>query len=77
MPKHDWAPPEYANPAEAYQAPEERICGLCGARQQLERDYWWGRIVGRRWRPLVGRCPGAPTEGSGPRPRGARGRPRR
>ena len=33
-----------------------RRCRHCGAEQELQRDYAWGRQVSRTWRPLVGRC---------------------
>lgn len=39
-----------------------RRCTTCGAKQHIEREYWWGRIVATKWRPLVGRCPGTPGE---------------
>jgi len=77
MPKHDWERPHYASVGEAYQAGEERVCRLCGARQKLEREYWWGRITQRRWRPLAGRCPGRLADDGGPRSSAPRGAPRR
>ena len=35
-----------------------RKCKNCGATQELEKTYWWGRLASRRWEPLVGRCKG-------------------
>ncbi len=37
-----------------------RKCELCKAVQHLETTHAWMRILHRRWRPLVGRCPGVP-----------------
>lgn len=33
-----------------------RVCVNCGAQQKRESVQEWGRVVGQRWWPLVGRC---------------------
>lgn len=53
---HEWIQPPRT--AAAFLNPPDRVCTKCGARQELEVDYAWGRVVSRRWMPLVGRCPG-------------------
>lgn len=35
-----------------------RRCSRCGVEQEQEETSWYGRIIERRWRPLVGRCKG-------------------
>lgn len=35
---------------------ENRKCVNCGAVQRLYREHTWGRVTGRYWRPLVGKC---------------------
>lgn len=35
---------------------KRRRCSECGAIQEWDPIYAWGRIVKRQWRPLVGRC---------------------
>jgi hypothetical protein len=35
--------------------PETRRCTNCGVVQELSREHLWGRVVSRRWVPLVGR----------------------
>jgi hypothetical protein len=44
----------------AFLGPRTRTCSLCLAVQHEEQETWWGRIIARHWRPLVGRCPGKP-----------------
>lgn len=43
-----------------------RQCAVCGRVQEWETEHLWMRVVGYRWLPLVGRCPGvlAPNEES-------------
>ena len=54
--KHNWQEfidPE--NPHRAISGPQ-RCCKHCVAIQIKETQYLWGRVVGYRWLPLVGRC---------------------
>ncbi len=53
---HDWISPRRT--VADFLKPEARVCSLCGARQELYVDQEWGRVVSRRWLPLVGRCRG-------------------
>lgn len=39
----------------------ERTCRNCGKSQTQYEQTAWGRIISRRWEPLVGRCEGKPT----------------
>lgn len=38
-----------------------RECSTCKFQQEEEQTTWYGRIIARAWRPLAGRCKGAPT----------------
>ncbi len=59
--RHDWddwwADPR-KTPAQVFMSQRERHCRNCGATQHQEIEHSWGRVVGRRWTPLVGRCKG-------------------
>lgn len=37
-----------------------RQCKHCLKVQEKETEHLWMRVVGYRWLPLVGRCPGKP-----------------
>jgi hypothetical protein len=39
-------------------ADPHRKCALCRVVQHLETTHSWMRVLHKRWRPLVGRCPG-------------------
>ena len=39
-----------------------RRCKNCGAEQERTQDHNWGRVIGTRWLPLVGRCKGQMQE---------------
>lgn len=57
--KHEW---ENKNPApntkyfKYFGCHDLRECKKCGAIQEKHADYNWGRVVGYRWQPKVGRC---------------------
>jgi hypothetical protein len=53
--KHDWQSGPYHHKFEAMGI-TRRTCKICGKVQQLIEEQTWGRITGRRWMPLVGRC---------------------
>jgi hypothetical protein len=52
--RHDWQDiPSTVSDPHWY---GKRKCRNCGAVQTREDEQNWGRIIGYRWRPLVGRC---------------------
>ena len=44
------------SPAQRFMGAQERRCEHCGAIQREQKDYTWGRITARNWKPPVGRC---------------------
>ena len=58
--KHDWI----LRPAtrEHFGKEPQRTCSHCGATQDQVVETAWGRIIGRTWKPRVGRCPGKKTK---------------
>lgn len=52
--KHEWV--DNREGIDQLTKEEQRRCVNCGAVQTLEREYWYMRVVSRRWMPLVGRC---------------------
>lgn len=57
---HRWSqyrPSELSN-AELFMQEPYRRCENCGVVQQLHKDYSWGKVISRKWLPLVGRCKG-------------------
>ena len=59
--KHVWHDPRPDN-VHKLMSEEIRVCELCGAVQTLEVRHWYMRTIGKRWRPLVGRCKGRKAE---------------
>lgn len=55
--RHEWVS-DNKNTVEDFLGPRKRRCVKCGAKQALEVQTAWMRIVGRHWRPKVGRCKG-------------------
>ena len=56
---HDWEDVRHElPPASQISSLGYRRCRLCGVEQHKEDIHLWMRVVGYRWRPLVGRCPG-------------------
>lgn len=60
--KHDWedwyADPK-KTPAQVFMGERQRACRCCGKVQTLQIEQAWGRVTGRRWMPLIGRCKGS------------------
>lgn len=53
---HNWEDFPRGNALDLIEEPR-RKCTRCGAVQELETTHAWMRVVSRKWRPLVGRCP--------------------
>lgn len=53
---HQWV--HSPNDLAHFQKPQTRTCSTCGAAQEYVVEQSWGRVVSRRWLPLVGRCKG-------------------
>lgn len=58
MVAHVWKDVRKYGDARDILANEHRVCELCGKGQELVVEHAWGRVVSRRWLPLVGRCTG-------------------
>jgi hypothetical protein len=58
--KHEWkdgyVPEELDFTSQVFR--RFRKCKHCGKVQEYEKEHNWGRVVGGRWNPLVGRCTG-------------------
>jgi hypothetical protein len=57
MTTHAWKDGPYRHKFESMSI-KRRTCTLCGAEQHESVETAWGRVTGRRWLPLVGRCKG-------------------
>lgn len=55
--RHDWTDGPYKHKFEGMST-TRRTCKLCGKVQELVVEQTWGRVTGRKWTPLVGRCTG-------------------
>lgn len=56
MAKHDWENIRGNDKKYGISFSERRLCKTCGAFQKKSTQHSWGRVVGYRWWPLVGRC---------------------
>jgi hypothetical protein len=52
---HKWEELPSNKPEHLMSGPR-RECVNCGARQVKEQETAWGRVIGYKWWPLVGRC---------------------
>ncbi|CAB5079709.1 hypothetical protein UFOVP141_29 [uncultured Caudovirales phage] len=65
MTAHAWVDGPYDNKFHRMMGGSKvRTCSLCGKTQHEKVDTAWGRVIGRRWIPLVGRCIGRVQSGS-------------
>lgn len=54
--KHEFEKAEPNNPMHAMQVYGSRKCKNCGKVQHKYSEQNWGRIIGYKWLPLIGRC---------------------